>query len=279
MKKLFIASSLAILSVSCVSKKKLTQAENKLELRDAEITKLREENELCQRKEESLEEDLMLYQAQIEKLQDQNENTLRLSQNGSLENQNTRNKIKRILSGVDNDRLAEAKNFQDSLNIAFEENIKKSLIDKLDKDSQLPQNLNVRVHQPFVEISIGESILFNSGSAFVNPKAYKILGHIAKVLEAESPIMIRVEGHTDQQAVTPNNYIKDNWELSLKRSAAVIRIFEDKFNIDGSRMIASGRGEFDPISDNSTADGRQQNRRTEIRLAPDLKTFMEILNK
>ncbi|MGO2103708.1 MAG: OmpA/MotB family protein [Psychroflexus halocasei] len=279
LRKVIVLSGFALLSVSCVSKKKLTQAENKLEMRDAEIAKLQEENEICEDKQTSMEDDLMMYQAQIEKLQDENENTLRLSEDGSLESQSTRNKVNRILSQVDDSRLAEAKNFQDSLNIAFEENIKASLRNKLGENAEYADDLKVKVHQPMVEISIGESILFKSGSAFVNPKAYQLLEHISKILQSESSMMIRVEGHTDNQPVTTNTYIKDNWELSLKRSASVVRIFEDKFNVEGNRIIASGRSHYAPISDNSSAEGRQQNRRTEIKLAPDLKTFMEILGR
>lgn len=276
-KKVIILSGFALLTVSCVSKKKLTQSENKVEMRDAEIAELQEERDSRQSKQESIEDQMMNYQAQIEKLQDENENTLRLSKDGSLENASTRNKVKRILKDVDDVRLADAQNFQDSLNIAFEENIKNSLRDKLGDDASFADNLNVNVHQPLVEISIGESILFKSGSAFVNPKAYPLLKHVSQVLNSKSSMMIRVEGHTDEQAVTSKSYVEDNWELSLKRSASVIRIFEDKFDVDGARMIASGRGKYVPVSDNGSDEGRQKNRRTEIKLAPDLKTFMEIL--
>lgn len=276
-KKVIILSGFALLTVSCVSKKKLTQSENKVEMRDAEIAELQEEKDSCQSKQESIEDQMMNYQAQIEKLQDDNENTLRLSKDGSLENASTRNKVKRILSDVDDTRLADAENFQDSLNIAFEENIKKSLRNKLGDDASFAEDLNVKVHQPLVEISIGESILFKSGSAFVNPKAYPLLKHVSQVLNSESSMMIRIEGHTDEQAVTSKSYVEDNWELSLKRSASVVRIFEDKFNVNGERMIASGRGKYAPVSGNDSNEGRQKNRRTEIKLAPDLKTFMEIL--
>ncbi|MDN6281130.1 MAG: OmpA family protein [Psychroflexus sp.] len=276
-KKVIMLSGFTLLTMSCVSKKKLTQSENKVEMRDAEIAELQEERDSCQSKQESIEDQMMNYQAQIEKLQDDNENTLRLSKDGSLENASTRNKVKRILKDVDDARLADAQNFQDSLNIAFEENIKKSLRQKLGDDADFAEDLHVKVHQPLVEISIGESILFKSGSAFVNPKAYPLLKHVSQVLNSESSMMIRVEGHTDEQAVTTKSYVKDNWELSLKRSASVVRIFEDKFNVDGARMIASGRGKYVPVSDNESDEGRRRNRRTEIKLAPDLKTFMEIL--
>lgn len=278
-KKVIILSGFALLTVSCVSKKELTQSENKVEMRDAEIAELQEERDSRQSKQESIENQMMNYLTQIEKLQDENENTLCLSKDGSLENASTRNKVKRILKDVDEARLADAQNFQDSLNIAFEENIKNSLRDKLGDDASFADNLNVNVHQPLVEISIGESILFKSGSAFVNPKAYPLLKHVSQVLNSKSSMMIRVEGHTDEQAVTSKSYVEDNWELSLKRSASVIRIFEDKFDVDGARMIASGRGKYVPVSDNGTDEGRQKNRRTEIKLAPDLKTFMEILGR
>lgn len=162
LKKVIVLSVLTLLIVSCVSKKKLTQAENKLEMRNAEIEKLQKENTLYKTKQASIEEDLVKYQTEIEKLQDNNENTLHLSEKRQLESASTRNKVKRILSQVDDSRLAEAYNFQDSLNIALEENIKISLRNKLGANADFSDDLEVTVHQPMVEIYIGESILLTS---------------------------------------------------------------------------------------------------------------------
>jgi chemotaxis protein MotB len=102
----------------------------------------------------------------------------------------------------------------------------------------------------------------------VNPKGKEALGTLSQVLNANPDINVIVEGHTD--SVPIRGRYEDNWALSVARSTAIVRLLTRTYNVDPSRVSASGRSEFDPVDDNSTAEGRQRNRRTEIILAPRL---------
>lgn len=116
----------------------------------------------------------------------------------------------------------------------------------------------VRRSQLWVEVEIKASVLFASGDASVNPKAIPVLTQLAKILRP-FPNVIRVEGFTDNIPIK-NNVYPSNWELSSARAASVVRLFIDH-DISPQRLLAVGYGEYHPITDNSTAAGRQKNRR------------------
>jgi chemotaxis protein MotB len=71
----------------------------------------------------------------------------------------------------------------------------------------------------------------------------------------------------------------DNWDLSVKRATAVIRILQNKYGMEPAKMAAAGRGEYLPVADNSTAEGRQLNRRTRIVILPQLDQFFKLLER
>ena len=87
-----------------------------------------------------------------------------------------------------------------------------------------------------------------------------------------------IEGHTDAQTVKDGAYIKDNWELSVERSTAVIRTLQDKYGVAPEKLIAAGRSSYSPITDNDTAEGRAKNRRTRIVILPNLDKFLALLS-
>jgi chemotaxis protein MotB len=121
-------------------------------------------------------------------------------------------------------------------------------------------------------------MLFRSGSSDVSDKAITVLGKVAQVLNSKPEIEFMVEGHTDNVAIK-NNCIADNWDLSVKRATSVIRILQNKFNIDPKRMTAGGRGEYVPLQTNETAEGKAANRRTRIVILPQLDQFFQLLEK
>ena len=114
-------------------------------------------------------------------------------------------------------------------------------------------------------IRFKEYILFDSGRADIKPEAYKILDGIAAIIKKfDKQIQhIRVEGHTDNKPI--NTYVyPTNWELSGGRAARVVRYFQEKHNIAGSRLSFAGYGEYCPIDTNKTEKGRSKNRRVDI---------------
>jgi len=90
---------------------------------------------------------------------------------------------------------------------------------------------------------------------------------------------IRVEGHADNMKIAESSYSGDNWDLSIRRAASVVRTLEGKFEVGGDRLIASGRAHYHPVADNKTKEGRAKNRRTTILLLPKVDRYMEILKK
>jgi chemotaxis protein MotB len=159
---------------------------------------------------------------------------------------------------------------KDSLNMALVLNLKGALKDINDDDVQ------IKVEGSAVFISISDKMLFRSGSYEITPKAKEVLGKVAAVIKAQPEVQFMVEGHTDNKPIS-TGFIKDNWDLSVLRSTAVVRILQKNYGVDPSRMIAAGRSEYVSIQPNTTADGRASNRRTRIVILPQLDQFFKLL--
>ena len=90
---------------------------------------------------------------------------------------------------------------------------------------------------------------------------------------------VMVEGHTDAQTLKKESYIEDNWDLSVRRATSIVRLLQDKFDVDGKKLIAAGRSSFVPLAENDTAEGRESNRRTRIIILPNLDKFLAMLEE
>src|SRR5690606_22519484 len=141
---------------------------------------------------------------------------------GVVISENDREKMKKALANVDPTELANAKTLQDSMNLIVSYNLKKNLDTNLIAAGE-EDDIAIDINETVVMITISDKLLFNSGSARVNPKANNLLKRLATVINSEPALEVMVEGHTDSQTVKPGAYIKDNWELSVQRSTAVIR--------------------------------------------------------
>jgi len=125
-------------------------------------------------------------------------------------------------------------------------------------DSEASTNIDVRG----LVISLDNAILFDSGSATLKQENEETLVKIAKTISTLDNY-IRIEGHTDNRPIS-NSIYPSNWELSAARASSVVRLFVEKGNITPDKLVAVGYGEFKPIGDNSTEEGRAQNRRIDI---------------
>ncbi len=135
--------------------------------------------------------------------------------------------------------------------------------------------LTVSMKNGKVYVSMQESLLFPSGSAEVNSKGKEALATLSGVLNQNPDINVEVEGHTDSVPISIK--FQDNWALSVARSTAIARIMIKEYNVNPTRITATGRGEFDPVDTNETPEGRQRNRRTEIILEPKLDELMQLI--
>lgn len=158
---------------------------------------------------------------------------------------------------------------KDSVNNALKLNLIRSL------NSVGSDDVQVNIRGGKVHVSISDNLLFASGSARVNKAANQVLEKISLVLNEHRELAVMVEGHTDNVPVNANG-INDNWELSTARATAVVRQLVNDYYVDAARLTAAGRAEHDPRGDNSTAEGRARNRRTEIVITPQLDEFLEL---
>jgi chemotaxis protein MotB len=115
-------------------------------------------------------------------------------------------------------------------------------------------------------VKMKDKILFSSGSARIGKDGQEALRAIAEVLAGVQDKVVRVEGHTDNVPLGRGPFAT-NWELSTARALAVVRLLQDA-GVDPARLAAAGYGEFQPIAANDTPEGRSENRRIEIVLAP-----------
>ncbi len=169
-------------------------------------------------------------------------------------------------------QLVEAKSKSDSLNMVLTTNLTRSLSPEDMKD------VNIKVLKGVVYISLADNMLFKSGSYQISDRAMAILDKIAKIIKDYKNYDVLVEGNTDNVPISRTN-IRNNWDLSTLRASSVVQVLQDRFGVDPSRMTAGGRGEYNPVADNDTPAGRQQNRRTEIIITPKLDQFLDLIDK
>lgn len=139
------------------------------------------------------------------------------------------------------------------------------------------KGLTVHMKDGKVYVSLEEKLLFASGKWDVSNDGVSALKDLAKVLENNPSINIRIEGHTDNVPLIGQNQIKDNWDLSVMRATSIVKILLANGKIDPVRLTASGRGEFLPVAPNDSPGNRAKNRRTEIILSPKLDELMQII--
>ncbi len=131
--------------------------------------------------------------------------------------------------------------------------LNKALADLIANDDVI-----IKQGEDWLELEMKSNVLFYSGEARLETTAVPIIGKVASILST-SANPIQVEGFTDNNPINTPKF-PSNWELSAARAASVVHLL-DRYGLDPSRMSAIGYGEFQPIADNSTEEGRQKNRR------------------
>jgi chemotaxis protein MotB len=168
--------------------------------------------------------------------------------------------------------LNAAKTKADSINLALAINLKSVLRRGIDDE-----DIEVKVDKTVVYINLSDNMLFQSGSSQLTPRANEVLGKIAQIIASRPELDLMVEGYTDNVPIK-NACISDNWDLSVIRATAVVRLLQQNFGVDPNKLIAAGRGEYNILADNNSSEGRSMNRRTRIILLPKLNQFYDLLN-
>ena len=169
-------------------------------------------------------------------------------------------------------QLVEAKDKSDSLNMALTNKLTRSLTPKESEE------VNVQVIKGVVYISLADNMLYKSGSYEIGERAGETLSKIAKIITDYKEYDVLVEGNTDNVPISQKN-IRNNWDLSTLRASSVVQALQNQYGVDPARLTAAGRGEYNPIADNTTAVGRQRNRRTQIIITPKLDQFMDLIDQ
>jgi chemotaxis protein MotB len=282
--KLFTIVALPVVLGSCVTQKKYAALKSDYDKLTADLHACNEQKDLCQ-------SDLKVCQATLagkaeqntlltEQLNDcKNQRDKQLTQVGDLTvlNKSANDNINQTLSQLESkdkyiQMLLAAKTKADSINLALAVNLKGVLKDGLDD-----QDVEIKVDKTVVFINLSDKMLYNSGSYTLTKRAKDVLGKIAAIVASRPEVEVMVEGYTDNKSIS-SECIADNWDLSVKRATSVVRVLQNDYKIDPNKLIAAGRGEFNALASNATAEGRSTNRRTRIIIMPKLNQFYDLLD-
>ena len=173
--------------------------------------------------------------------------------------------------------VVEVKSKSDSLNMVLTNNLTRSL------SKEEMKEVDVQVLKGVVYISLADNMLYKSGSYEINDRAAETLSKIAKIITDYKDYEVLIEGNTDNVPVNAKaasmKNIRNNWDLSCLRASSVVQALQNQYGVDPKRLTAGGRGEYNPITSNDTAVGKQRNRRTQIIITPKLDQFMDLIDK
>jgi chemotaxis protein MotB len=282
-KQIMLPAVSTVFLFSCVSSKKFKQAQADYTTLQGQYTQLQgnlndcntAKNQLASQKA-GLETDIANLNKQIELLKTNNTQALKQLEDMSVITGAQAESIKKSMENIGAkdayiQTLQQQMARKDSLNMALVMNLKGAIGNLDDKD------INIKVDKGVVYIDISDKLLFKSGKYEVTDQAKTVLGKVAAVLKNQPDIEFMVEGHTDNVAYKGGGVLLDNWDLSVKRATSVIRILQNQYGLEPSKMAAAGRGEYKPVADNSTPEGKAANRRTRIVILPQLDQFFKLL--
>ncbi|GGI25520.1 OmpA family protein [Pedobacter mendelii] len=279
--KLYKSIPIMLLSIilisGCVSNKKYTELQSTFD-------KLRERNQELSNKYQDSQRELTGATSRVKSLEEQiasekaNTAALQDALNKCLSSSNQGNvNISKLVDEINSSnkyikQLINAKNKSDSLNMVLTNNLTRSL------SKEELGDVDVQVLKGVVYISLADNMLYKSGSYEVSDKAGETLSKIAKIIKDYDTYDVLIEGNTDNVPIAQTN-IRNNWDLSALRASSVVQVLQTKYAVDPKRLTAGGRGEFNPVADNSTPAGKTKNRRTQIIITPKLDQFMELIGK
>ena len=177
-------------------------------------------------------------------------------------------------SGEDSDENEKAvgeMDQQELMEAAEEEQLEASaeLAEKIEQaleEGEIDDMVSLNYTSQYVELTIQGSILFDSGKTELKEDAIPVVDKVGQILETYAGGTIDVEGHTDNVPMSGGGKYANNDELSSGRALSVFYYLTENTTLDPSKIVHTGRGQYDPIADNSTDEGRARNRRVEIKI-------------
>jgi chemotaxis protein MotB len=276
MKKIFLLATVGILMLSsCVSKKQYADLEAKQKETQDLLNSATVKLNSCLEEKASANATLNALKAQNADLRANNQDLIKNV--GDLTTLSTKgaSAVEKSLESLrEKDltirKLQDAVTRRDSVNLSLVQSLKGVLGNLDDED------INISVEKGVVYVNISDKLLFSSGSYNVTSKAKEVLGKVATVVNNKPDFEFLVEGHTDNVPISRAG-IKDNWDLSVLRATAVVRMLQNDFNVAPARMTAAGRGEYIPVTSNGSAADKAKNRRTRIVVLPKIDQFYKMI--
>lgn len=139
----------------------------------------------------------------------------------------------------------------------------KRQMDNYIQENHMNADIETRITDNALTLTIRDRALFDSGSAVVKPESRNIMVAMSDILQQYPKYEVLVSGHTDNQPINTREF-ESNWDLSSKRAINCMKILLENPSLDPRRLVAVGYGEYRPIADNATVEGRAQNRRVEV---------------
>ena len=267
---------------SCASKKDLVNCQNENRELTGNYQTAKEDLAASKARVAALEEQLNASK-ELLKQQKQDYAALQASLDKSLTNAGDNNvNISKLVDQINESNqyirhLVEVKSKSDSLNMVLTNNLTRSL------SKEEMKEVDVQVLKGVVYISLADNMLYKSGSYEINDRAAETLSKIAKIITDYKDYEVLIEGNTDNVPVNSSTAtmknIRNNWDLSCLRASSVVQALQNKYGVDPKRLTAGGRGEYNPVTTNSTEVGKQRNRRTQIIITPKLDQFMDLIDK
>lgn len=263
MKRIIAVTVLSTIAfTSCVSKKKYVDLEQRYQASQERLG--------------AIENKVSDYYAKINSLSGENDslshNMLSLNDLAAMSEAN-KEAMRATLEKVDDSLMAQATTLEDSINLAVAYNLERHINSNGGND-----DIQVSVDGTVVVVNLSDELLFNSGSSWVSRDAYPVLEKLAAVINTEPAMQVMVVGHTDTKKVVEGSYLIDNWDLSVRRSAAVVRLLQNKFEVAPEKLIATGRSSYDPAVEGNSSEALAKNRRTTIAILPNLDKFLALLD-
>ena len=278
MKKFIIAlSMLALVTTSCVSKKKYAELEARNKQTEDLLNTATVKLNMCLDEKNNLAYDIESLKNQNDLLKENNQqlinnmgNLTTLTQKGAENLEKSLESLREKDLTIKN--LRDAVTRRDSVNLALVQSLK-GVLGNLDD-----QDVDVKVEKGVVFINISDKMLFSSGSYTISKNAKSVLEKVAKVVKNKPDFEFMVEGHTDNVNIK-TGCIRDNWDLSVMRATEIVRVLQKDFGVAPERMTAAGRSYYVPLASNGDANGRAQNRRTRIVVLPKLDQFYTMIEE
>ena len=273
MKKTIVFGLTALMLASCVSKKEFAALEAKQKTTQDQLNPATVKLNKCLADEAAKAARLQELKERLADMKATNQGLIQSTKDMTvLTTKGAQNLEKSLESLKEKDlkisRLQDALTKKDSVTLALVTSLKKE-VGLNDPD------IEVNVEKSVVFISLSDKLLFKSGSYVITEKAKVILGKVATVINGKPDFEAMIEGHTDSDPFKKGVLI-DNWDLSVKRSTAIVRALQE-LGVKPEQLIAAGRSSFLPLVPNDSAENKATNRRTKILILPKIDQFYKMI--